>query len=128
MAEMSLDAVIVLDELNQHYLSEFAFTDGFLLITNEMKKGIPDDNFGDVVSQLREIEGVLLSVTVRQEDNDDTSYRISMRSGESISSSELCRLLGGGGHERAAGATIKADSPEKARKSVLEAVLGALKK
>ncbi len=100
----------------------------FLLITNEMKKGIPDDDFGDVVSQLREIEGVLLSVTVRQEDNDDTSYRISMRSGESISSSELCRLLGGGGHERAAGATVKADSPEKARKSVLEAVLGALKK
>ena len=40
---------------------------------------------------------------------------------------ELCRLLGGGGHERAAGATIKADSPEKARKTVLDAVLGALK-
>ncbi len=33
MAELSLDAVIVLDELNQHYLSEFAFTDGFLFIT-----------------------------------------------------------------------------------------------
>ncbi len=27
------DAVIVLDELNQHYLSDFAFTDGFLLIS-----------------------------------------------------------------------------------------------
>ena len=33
MAEMFLDAVIVLDELNQHYLSEFAFTDGLLFIT-----------------------------------------------------------------------------------------------
>ncbi len=33
MREMSLDAVIVVDELNQHYLSEFAFTDGFLFIT-----------------------------------------------------------------------------------------------
>lgn len=33
MAELSLDAVIVLDELNQHYLSEFAFTDGLLFIT-----------------------------------------------------------------------------------------------
>ena len=28
-----LDAIIVLDELNQKYLSEFAFTDGLLLIT-----------------------------------------------------------------------------------------------
>ena len=33
MKELGVDAVIVLDELNQHYLSEFAFTDGFLLIT-----------------------------------------------------------------------------------------------
>ena len=35
MTELSLDAVIVLDELNQHYLSEFAFTDGFLFVTKE---------------------------------------------------------------------------------------------
>jgi len=34
MEEMSVDAVLVLDELNQHYLSGFAFTDGFLLITH----------------------------------------------------------------------------------------------
>jgi Xaa-Pro aminopeptidase len=34
MKEMSVDAVLVLDELNQHYLSGFAFTDGFLLITH----------------------------------------------------------------------------------------------
>ena len=33
MTELGVDAVIVLDELNQHYLSEFAFTDGLLFIT-----------------------------------------------------------------------------------------------
>ena len=33
MADLGVDAVIVLDELNQHYLSEFAFTDGLLFIT-----------------------------------------------------------------------------------------------
>ena len=33
MKEIGVDAVIILDELNQHYLSEFAFTDGFLLMT-----------------------------------------------------------------------------------------------
>ena len=34
MKDKGVDAVIVLDELNQHYLSNFAFTDGFLLITH----------------------------------------------------------------------------------------------
>lgn len=34
MKEIGVDAVIVLDELNQHYLSNFAFTDGFLLVTH----------------------------------------------------------------------------------------------
>lgn len=33
MKEKEIDALIVLDELNQHYLSGFAFTDGLLLIT-----------------------------------------------------------------------------------------------
>ena len=35
MKETNVDAVLVLDELNQHYLSDFAFTDGFLFITME---------------------------------------------------------------------------------------------
>lgn len=33
LQEKEIDALIVLDELNQHYLSGFAFTDGLLLIT-----------------------------------------------------------------------------------------------
>lgn len=35
MREIGVDAVLVLDELNQRYLSDFAFTDGFLLITHK---------------------------------------------------------------------------------------------
>lgn len=35
MKDAGIDSVLILDELNQHYLSEFAFTDGFLLITHE---------------------------------------------------------------------------------------------
>ena len=42
MAELSVDAVIVLDGLNQHYLSEFAFTDGLLFITKEKAYLITD--------------------------------------------------------------------------------------
>ena len=42
MTELGIDAVIVLDELNQHYLSEFAFTDGLLFITNTTAHLITD--------------------------------------------------------------------------------------
>ncbi len=42
MAELQVDAVIVLDELNQHYLSEFAFTDGLLFVTNKRAYLITD--------------------------------------------------------------------------------------
>ena len=34
MKQNSIDAIMVFDELNQHYLSNFAFTDGLLLITH----------------------------------------------------------------------------------------------
>lgn len=34
MKDIGVDAVVVLDELNQHYLSDFAFTDGLLFITH----------------------------------------------------------------------------------------------
>ena len=35
MKNEGVDAIIVFNELNQHYLSDFAFTDGFLFIANE---------------------------------------------------------------------------------------------
>lgn len=42
LKEQGVDAVIVLDELNQHYLSSFAFTDGLLLITQNSAELITD--------------------------------------------------------------------------------------
>ena len=37
-----IDAVLIFDELNQHYLSDFAFTDGLLLITQNRAELITD--------------------------------------------------------------------------------------
>lgn len=42
MQELNVDAVIVLDELNQHYLSEFAFTDGLLFVTKNTAHLVTD--------------------------------------------------------------------------------------
>ena len=42
MKEIGVDSIIVYDELNQRYLSDFAFTDGFLLITMESAHIVTD--------------------------------------------------------------------------------------
>lgn len=50
MKELGLDAVIVLDELNQHYLSDFAFTDGFLLITHNKAYLVTDFRYYEMAT------------------------------------------------------------------------------
>ena len=42
LKERGLDSIIILDELNQHYLSDFAFTDGLLFITMNHAELITD--------------------------------------------------------------------------------------
>ena len=52
LTEMGIEAVIIYDELNQHYLSDFAFTDGCLLITK---------NSAHLVTDFRYYEMALIS-------------------------------------------------------------------
>ncbi len=42
MKEQGVDAILVLDELNQRYLSDFAFTDGYLVVTAEQAYLVTD--------------------------------------------------------------------------------------
>ncbi len=51
MKNKGLDAVIVLDELNQHYLSDFAFTDGLLLITHSTAHIITDFRYYEMAEK-----------------------------------------------------------------------------
>jgi len=100
----------------------------FLVITGEFRRvsGANDDDIGGVVSEMRETEGVELAITLKQDVDAPEKFKISMRSGLNISSSELCKIFGGGGHERAAGASVEAATPELAKSAVLERVLKAI--
>ena len=55
----------------------------------------------------RDIEGVEVSVFIRQKDDDENTYKISMRSNDYVNVSDICMMFGGGGHEKAAGASLK---------------------
>lgn len=107
--------------------SEF-YADGrvaVLAITNEFreKSGASDDDIGFLVSELREIEGVELAITIKPDTREAQKFKISMRSGLEISASALCAMFGGGGHERAAGGSICAPDILSAKRTVLDAVL-----
>ena len=68
----------------------------------------------------RDIEGVEVSVFIRQKENDKDTYKISMRSNEYVNVSDVCIMFGGGGHEKAAGAAIQGDIEQVKQKIINE--------
>lgn len=67
MKEIGVDAVIVLDELNQHYLSNFAFTDGFLLITHSKAYLVTDFRYYEMALNSADKQFVVLTPDNRKE-------------------------------------------------------------
>ena len=67
----------------------------------------------------RNIEGVEVSIFIRQRDNED-AYKVSMRSGEYVNVSDVCLMFGGGGHPRAAGALVQGNVEEVKEKLLKE--------
>ena len=95
----------------------------FLPITKADKEryGFTDDNIEGYATLSRKIAGVELGMVLREKDNG--AFKVSMRSRKSVNSATLCALFGGGGHVRAAGATIEADTFEEACQKLLDGVM-----
>ena len=99
-----------------------------IVFTNEMKEknGISDADIGDIVNSVRGIDGVLIAISLKQNSKDESKYSLSSRANAEIDVSFVCQKFGGGGHTRAAGATIVASSPLEAKSQVVEAFGEAL--
>lgn len=92
----------------------------FTYITKDDEEKINSES-GDhegIVETGRDIEGVEVSIFVRQTDN---GCKVSMRSNEYVNVSDVCLLLGGGGHTRAAGVSLQC-SIEQAKEKILRQV------
>ena len=104
------------------------FEDGkvsFTYITNkdlDDVNALPGDHEG-LVEIGREVEGVEVSIFVRQREDNENAFKISMRSNDYVNVSDVCLMFGGGGHEKAAGASILGDLD-----SVKQKVLNEVKK
>ena len=92
-----------------------------IVFTNEMKEAnkIVDADIGDIVNSVRGIDGVLIALSLKQNTKDPLKYSLSSRANADIDVSSVCSQLGGGGHKRAAGATVIANSPSEAKDTVI---------
>ena len=74
----------------------------------------------DLSSLGPQIQGVDCAVTMRE--LRENVWKFSLRTGERVNATEVCRLLGGGGHARAAGATLEGVSRAEAEEKMLTAI------
>lgn len=97
----------------------------FTYITLEDEEKIntePGDHEG-IVDEGRNLEGVEVSVFLHE---CKEGYRVSTRSNEYVNVSDVCLMFGGGGHPRAAGATMQG-TPEQIKEKLLKEIRLQLK-
>ncbi len=92
-----------------------------MTITNEMvrRSGASENDLEGLPPIPRQIEDVWVGITLRQK--ADGNYKISARTGTHADAAAICALLGGGGHNRAAGCTVEG-TVEEAQSAILQAV------
>ncbi len=77
------------------------------IVTNEMfdRCNDPHSDIGEIVARLRNVVGVRLAIVLREQ--EDGAIRVNFRSFEPFDSAEFAANYGGGGHQNAAGATVR---------------------
>ena len=84
------------------------------------QSGSNENECEGIASLPRQVEGVMVGVTIRQ--RSDGSYKASVRSRNPVDASQICARLGGGGHKNAAGCQLGSDLAQAKEK--LLAVIG----
>ncbi|MBQ2911735.1 MAG: DHH family phosphoesterase [Clostridia bacterium] len=117
MARIAVEANIY-DNIQYFYDNKVAFTKLSRATIDD--NGATEDDLDNISSILRKIEGIECGITATEQPNGD--LKISVRSGEKVDGSLACKVVGGGGHKRAAGATIAKETAEEDLKKLIEAV------
>lgn len=71
------------------------------------KLNIGDDEMEGLASIPRQIEGVMMGITMREKEGN--FFKVSVRTNGDINACDFCSLFGGGGHPAAAGCTVEGD-------------------
>ena len=94
----------------------------FALVSREMlsQPGVTSEDAEDISSFVGQVEGVKAGATLRE--LEDGQCKISLRTDPNLlNASQVCALLGGGGHAGASGATVQGDLTQ-AKTALLQAI------
>lgn len=95
---------LVMDSISYYFGGRCAV----ITITQDMIRlsGAMQDDLEGLASIPRQIEGVLIGITIREK--EDGEFKISLRTQPPMDASAICERFGGGGHKGAAGCTLAA--------------------
>ena len=85
------------------------------------EQGLSSEHLSTLVDIARSVAGVEVAVAIRQPTAEGV-FRVSTRANVDFDVAAVCATFGGGGHTRAAGATVRAADIDKARDMVLAAI------
>lgn len=115
-------------QFENHLLNKVEFKKPYALVGVRQKTckdfGVQIGDSESVVNMLRDLKGIEVACLVKE--YGENEYKISLRSKDYLDVSEIARNNGGGGHIRASGFTLNADSMDEAlnkmRKILEEAI------
>lgn len=126
MFETKSKAYVALEKMAMDTL-EMYFDDRCAVLTLTQKmftdSGLKDNESEGIAALPRQIEGVIVGVTLRE--RMEGGYKASIRTHAPVDASLICQAMGGGGHARAAGCQIK-DTLENAKRLILSNIQKAL--
>lgn len=82
--------------------------------------GVEEGDLDGVASMSRQVEGVLVGVTIREK--EDGMLKVSLRTNPPMNASEICAEFGGGGHAAAAGCAFTGKTFDEVKGLLLEAI------
>ena len=112
---------IAFNRLEFLYDNKVAFT--YITKEDEKKVNAGNGDYDGIVEQGRDIEGVEVSVFLRE---TEKGIKVSLRSKDYVNVSEIGRIFGGGGHTRAAGCTVQG-TIEQVKVQILNQIKAVLK-
>lgn len=102
------------------FLEDGKVTFTYMNLEDEAKAGAEEGDHEGLVEIGRNIEGVEVSVFIREKEG---GYKVSLRSKEKVNVADVALMLGGGGHTRAAGCFVQGTVDE-----VKDKILAEIKK
>ncbi len=98
----------------------FGGTVAVISVTQQMllESGADKGSFDFIKPLTRQIEGVEIGITIREEENGIIS--VSVRTGSKCDASRICKQFGGGGHIRAAGCEFRNSNILLVKKELIE--------